>query len=200
MANPVTDALDDWQNDADAGDTNLPVDGTAMGTGQPGDLDGEFRRVKSEIRAESIIKSWERWLGLKNLAASGNIAFTYSSGTVFTVNDNFTSASRLVAVLGRRVRALLSGSTVYGTITAASFSSPTTTITVAWDSGSMDATLTEVQFGVEGRAVGMIQNVRVSPTAPTVGQVWRFDGTQMAPAAEVGMQLLTNRTLSLIHI
>jgi hypothetical protein len=165
-----------------------------MGISQPGSLDGELRLLKSEMRKVSIALSWERWIGLKNLAASANIAFTFSSGTEFTVNDNFVGASRLVAVLGRRVRALLLGSTVYGTITAASFSSPNTTITVSWDSGSMDGSLSEVQFGPEGRAVGMIQNVRVSPTAPTAGQIWRFDGTQMAPASEVGIQVLTNRT------
>lgn len=195
MANPVTDNLANWQNDADSLDTNQPNNATAMGDGQAGDLDGEFRRVKSEIRAESLIKSWERWKGLKNnVSPAGNIAFTFSSGTVFTINDNFLTATRMVAVVGRRVRALLSGSTIYGTITVATFSNPTTTVTVLWDSGAMDGTLSEIQFGAELRSIGGVQNVSVSPVPPTIHQIWRFNGTLMVPSNEVGIVFLTNRT------
>ena len=128
-----------------------------MGDGQPGDLDGELRRIKSEIRAESLIKSWERWKGLLNLAGSDFVAFTFSDGTHFNVNDNLTHTNRRVAVVGRRVKAILSGCTIYGTIVSASFSTPFTSVAVLWDSGALDATLTEVQFGVEDRATFQTQ-------------------------------------------
>jgi len=126
-----------------------------MDDGQSGDLDGELRLIKSEIKGTVENLSWERWKGERNLADTANVAFTFSTATVFTVNDDFVGASRAVAILGRRVRANITGSVLYGTITVASFSSPTTTVTVVWDSGAMDATLTEISFGPELRALSV---------------------------------------------
>jgi hypothetical protein len=146
-----------------------------MDDGQPGDLDGEFRRIKSEIRALSILMSWERWKGLKNLAGTGNIAFTFVNATQFTVNDDFLNVNRNVAVIGRRVKASITGSTLYGSISAASFSSPNTTITVVWDSGSLDATLSEVQFGSEPNAL-------VAAIGEAAMQVFTGGGTYTKPA------------------
>src|SRR5262252_2522983 len=129
MANPVIDKLTDWQNDANTTDSNQPTNATAMSDGAPGDLDGEFRRVKSEMRDESIIKSWERWKGLLNVAGTAFIAFTYVNQTQFSVNDNFTAEPRLVAQAGRRVRALLGTSTfIYGTILSVQFSAGSTLV------------------------------------------------------------------------
>jgi len=149
MANPVVDKLSNWQNDADSADTNAPVFSTRLGTGEAGDLGGELRRLKSELRSLSLSMTWEHWLGLKNLAATGNVAFTYVGATQFRVNDNFTASNRNVATVGRRVKACITGSTLYGTISAATFSTPNTTITVVWDSGALDNTLTEIMFGPE---------------------------------------------------
>jgi len=170
MANSVVDKLTDWQNDADSLDTNLPTNVTNMGDNQPGDLDGEFRRVKSEMRDMSLAMSWERWKGLTNLASTGPIAFTYVSAQVFTVNDNFTATNRNVAIVGRRVKALLTGSTLYGTIKSATFSTPDTTITCQWDSGSLDVTLSEIQFGPEPRAYGS-EYFLEKQTAVSTGQI-----------------------------
>jgi hypothetical protein len=158
MANSVIDRLTDWQNDADSVDTNLPNNATAMGDGQPGDLDGEFRRVKSEIRDLSLNMSWERWRGLRNVAGTGVIAFSYASANSFTVNDNFAVPGRNVATVGRRVKIFLSGVTLYGTITGAS-GGTTTTILVALDSGSLDASLFEVQFGTESKSLSGLGNL-----------------------------------------
>jgi hypothetical protein len=157
VANPVTDTLTSWEDDAEGADSNQPTNVTRMDDGQAGDLDGELRLLKSEIRKESLNKSWERWLGKLNLAGTADIAFTYVSATSFTVNDNLTSASRTVAVAGRRVKATIVGSTLYGTIASAVWTS-ITTVTVVWDSGSLDASLSEVQFGPELRATIAIQS------------------------------------------
>lgn len=157
MPNTVLDGILDWQPDASTADTNLPVAATSIGQGTPGDLAGELRRIKSELRGDSLLKSWERWKGLLNLAATGPVAFTFSTATTFLVNDNFVGASRPVAILGRRVAAILSGSTIYGTIVAAAFASPNTTVTVQWDSGALDATLTEIQFGIQQQTVPALQ-------------------------------------------
>lgn len=153
MANPVAEDLYSWQPDHAAGDTNAPTGASPAGTGDSQDLGGNLRLLKSVMRALGAHMSWERWRGIKNLATTGNIAFTFSSGTVFTVNDDFTNASRLVAVVGRRVRATVTAGVIYGRITVASFASPNTTITCVWDSGALDSGLSEVEFGPEARAV-----------------------------------------------
>ncbi len=155
MANPVTDSLTSWQPDADTTDTNQPVNSTVMSDGAPGDLDGELRRIKSEIRAESILKSFERWLGIKNLAGTGNVAFTFVNPTTFTVNDDFVNAARYVAVRGRMFKAYGPGGAYIGSgwVAAASFGSPNTTVTVLMADNPLNATLSEIVFGVDPAAV-----------------------------------------------
>jgi hypothetical protein len=69
---------------------------------------------------------------------------TYVSGTQFTVPGNQTTTFSV----NRRVSASVSAGTVYGTITASSFSSPNTTVTVAWDAGSLDSGLTSVSYSI----------------------------------------------------
>lgn len=149
MSNTVTDGILDWQNDSDGNDTNLPIPATNIGIATSGDLTGEFRRIKSELRGDSLLKSWERWKGLLSNTTLTPIAFTFSNLTTFLVNDNFVTASRAVATSGRRVRAIQAGSTLYGTINQATYAAPNTQVTVVWDSGGLDATLNEVQFGLE---------------------------------------------------
>ena len=178
MANPVTEQLTDWLNDAPTGDTNLPNSSSNAAIGSSQDLSGNLRLLKSVIRDEGINKSWERWKGLKNLANSANIAFTYVSATQFSVNDSFIDPARTVAVIGRRVKATLSGSTIYGTIVATAFTT-VTTITVTWDSGALDATLSEVQFGPELRSLDQEQpQLLTNRTGVTLGV-----GDVVAPSA-----------------
>ena len=151
MSNPVVESIASWQADATGADSNLPNSNSNAGIGTSQDLSGNLRLLKSEMRAQTLNKSWEIWLGLKNLANTANIAFTYITQAQFSVNDSFVDPTRNVAVVGRRVKAILAGSTIYGTIVAAVFTT-VTTITVTWDSGALDATLSDVQFGPEPRA------------------------------------------------
>lgn len=71
---------------------------------------------------------------------------TYISGTQFSVPDDRTSHYEV----GRRVQAVVTAGTIYGTVTASSAGgAPTiTTITVLWDSGTLDAGLSAVSTGV----------------------------------------------------
>jgi hypothetical protein len=69
---------------------------------------------------------------------------TYVSGTQFTVAGNQTGTF----TVGRRIYASVSAGTVYGTITASSFSSPNTTVTIAVDSGALDSGLTAVAYAL----------------------------------------------------
>lgn len=153
MANPVVEDITDWRNDATGDDTNLPASGNSAAIGGNQDLSGNLRLLKSEMRKLSLTMSWERWLGVKNLAGSSDVVFSFVSTTQFTVNDDFTATNRPIAIVGRRVRAFLSGSVIYGTITAASFSSPNTTVTVSWDSGTLNSSMTEIQFGNETQSL-----------------------------------------------
>lgn len=68
---------------------------------------------------------------------------TYSSGTVFLVPTDLTARYSV----GTRIKAI--GTTpfsVEGVISASSYSAPNTTVTIVWDSGSMDSTLTDVSI------------------------------------------------------
>lgn len=68
---------------------------------------------------------------------------TYVSATQFTVTGNRTTTYSV----GRRVKASVTAGTIYGAITASAYTS-LTTITVAWDSGSLDSGLSEVDVGI----------------------------------------------------
>lgn len=68
---------------------------------------------------------------------------TYISGTQFSVAGNQTG----IYTVGRRVRAFVTAGTIYGTVSASAFAS-VTTVTVTWDSGSLDSGVSEVDVGV----------------------------------------------------
>lgn len=101
----------------------------------PASLNDGMRQVMADIR------SWYEdpaWINLGDTP-------TYSSGTVFLVATDLTARY----AVGRRIRA--TGTTpfsVEGTISASSYSSPNTTVTVVWDSGSMDSTLSAVSLNM----------------------------------------------------
>jgi hypothetical protein len=60
----------------------------------------------------------------------------YVSGTQFTIGGGVDRTATYHP--GRRIRAQGSGTgTIYGTISASSYSAPTNTVTVSWDSGAM---------------------------------------------------------------
>lgn len=200
MPNPVNEDLTSWQPDHKAADSNAPTSGSSAGTGQSQELAGNFRLLKSVLRELATHMSWERWKGVKNLAGDGNITFTFVSATQFRVNDNFTATGRNIATPYRRVRATVTAGTIYGTITSASFSSPNTTVTVAWDSGQLDTGLSEVEFGVEHRSVGGLRGYGISEVAPTNGQTLVFNGTIWVPqSASTDHNSLTNVTSDQHH-
>lgn len=197
-ANPVAETLNSWQPDAATNDTNLPTSGSPAGTGDAQDLAGNLRLLKSVIREQSLEHGWEDWRNIRNLANSANIAIGYSSPTVFTVNDNFTSTGRDIAQIGRRVRATMSVGplVIYGTIESAVWSSPTTTITVRWDFSAMNATVIEVVFGVNARATAGYPMTLVNRTGTTVvlGDVVAIDSVTEKSAAMANV-LATQRQI-----
>lgn len=88
---------------------------------------------------------------------------TYVSGTQFTVAGNQT----LTYTVGRKVRAFVTAGTIYGTITASSYTS-LTTVTVAWTSGAMDSGLSEVDVSLANQSfLGALLNVQVITASGT---------------------------------
>lgn len=77
--------------------------------------------------------------------AASNLTPTYLSATQFTLPGDQTSAFQV----NRRVKLLVSAGTVYGYISASSFTT-LTTVTVSLDSGSLDEGLSQVSLALLG--------------------------------------------------
>ena len=102
----------------------------------PSGVNDSARQVMAEVR---------KWYEEAEWIDYGHDGLTYVGTTQFRVTGDQTG----VYAVNRRVRAIgTTPFTVYGTITASSFSSPNTTVTVTWDSGSLDNTLSEIAVSI----------------------------------------------------
>ena len=99
----------------------------------PSAVNDTIRQIMADIR--SWYESAE-WIDLGD-------APTRVSDTEFSVSGDQTA----VYTENRRVK-VVGGSTNYGSITASSYSSPNTTVTVTWDSGATPTGLTSVSVGI----------------------------------------------------
>jgi len=81
---------------------------------------------------------------LQNEWVSLALTPTFISTTQFSVVGDVTTTMEV----NRRIKVTISSGTKYGKITAASFGSGITTITVALDSGSLDSGLSAVWYGI----------------------------------------------------
>jgi hypothetical protein len=89
--------------------------------------------------------------GINDVAATAQdewvpsgFAPTFISGTSFSVAGNQTATLQV----GRRIKVSLSGSTRYGFIISASFGAGITTVVATFDTGSLDATISSVAYGL----------------------------------------------------
>lgn len=114
-----------------------------------------------------------------------NLTPTYVGATSFTLVGDQTTEFHV----GRRLKSQNSGGTRYSTITATSYSAPDTTVTVANDSGSLDAGLSQVSLGLisyvnpsinpAGRLIGVqviTSTATYTPTAGTASVVVEVQG------------------------
>jgi hypothetical protein len=70
-------------------------------------------------------------------------SLTYISGTKFSVPGD----KRSIYSGGRRIKAIVSAGTIYGTVAAVAYST-VTTVTVMWESGSLDSGLSLISVGI----------------------------------------------------
>ena len=120
-----------------AGSNNSPSPNGFPEGMPPSGVNDSARQVMAAIRTWYEEAEWVDY---------GHSGLTFIDGTNFRVNTDLTS----IYTVGRRIRA--TGTTPfvrYGTITASSFSSPSTTITVLWDSGIIDNTLSAIALGTQ---------------------------------------------------
>ena len=119
--------------------------------GSPATVDDFFRSAFKITRDESLLKSWE---------IRGN-ATTYVSGTTFTMTGDQTG----FFVLGRRIKAA-GGATIYGSIVSSSFNGAITTATILGDSAAtLDASLSNVQLGIDPLSASIILTGSYYPLA-----------------------------------
>jgi len=107
----------------------------------PSNINNAFRDIMADIRQFYNSAEW-----IEYGDGAGTYTPAYASSTSFTIaGTNVTS----VYHVGRRVKVVASTpGTIYGSITAVAFST-NTTVTVAWDSGSLsDESITSVHIGV----------------------------------------------------
>lgn len=103
---------------------------------------------------------------------------TYVSATSFTIAGDQTQ----VFQVARRLKTQNTGGLVYSTIVSSSYSAPNTTITVANDSGVLDAGLSQVSYGV-------ISAVDTSAPLQTRLQKFTVSGSFTVPAGVTKLYL-----------
>lgn len=104
-------------------------------------------------------------------------AATYIGATQFSVVGDQTN----VFQVNRRVRTVNSGGTYYGRITVSSFAAGITTVTVSFDSGSMDSGLSQVSYGL------LSYNNNAIPET-SIGNALRTASTVAAGQTAIGVQ------------
>lgn len=96
----------------------------------------------------AAIRNWyndAEWPVYGRNGHANSYSISYVSATVF----KFASTDRrTLAPVGRRVKAGVGAGVIYGSITDSSLSASDTQVTVTWDSGQLDASLSYVALGV----------------------------------------------------
>ncbi len=84
-------------------------------------------------------------------------SLTYISATSFSVANDQTSTGTGALAVGQRIKTTNTAGTVYSYITASTYSSPTTTVTVSnWGTGVLDSGLSAVAYGPLSALSGLI--------------------------------------------
>ena len=131
----------------------------------PSGVNDSARQVMSDIR------TWyenAEWIDFGD-------TITYVSGTQFTVATDLTGRY----AVARRIKVTGSGTgTIYGIITVSSFSSPNTTVTVNWDSGSMSNETLTAYVGIVHSENSSLDYAALSGGATFFGNGIAYDAEQ----------------------
>ena len=127
--------------------TNASLNGTVFATGtasegmSPSQVNDTMRQMAKDTKDWYLNAEWIEF-------GDGETAVTPTriSGTEIGINANVIDAYHS----GRRIKLTDgTGTTLYGTVASSNFVSPTTTITISWDSGSIGSgTITMVALGI----------------------------------------------------
>ena len=150
--------------------SNTSVGGISIAEGMlPSNINNAFRAITADIR------EWfndSQWI----IYGDGDGAFTiaYGSGTTFTVSGVDVTDFYHV---GRRVKAIAATpGTIFGTISATTFST-NTTVTVTWDSGSLASEAVTIYVGALSKTNDSIPELVI--TNAKVGTSAAIDATKI---------------------
>ena len=169
---------------------NTAINGVNISEGMsPSDVNNALREFAKDIRTVWNDKEWFL-LG----DGDGTTTFTRASATSITVAANITSTYHV----GRRVKVIGSNTgTIFGKIATSSFSSPNTTVTFVFDSGSINSGDTTVQV--------YVGSVFTNPANPVVDEDNMASDSALIPPSQQsvkafvtsGTATLTNKTIAL---
>ena len=120
--------------------SNISLNGIDTNEGMlPSNLNNALRALMKNTRDWYNDSQWVQYGD-----GSGAATVAYASGTTFTIAG---ADVRTIYTVGRRVKVIAATpGTIYGTITGVAFST-NTTVTVAWDSGSLSSETIDVYIG-----------------------------------------------------
>ena len=163
--------------------SNTAINGVNISEGMsPSDVNNAIREQLKDVRSVWNDKEWFL-LG----DGDGTTTFTRASATSITVAANITSTYHV----GRRVKVIGSNTgTIFGKIATSSFSSPNTTVTFVFDSGSINSGDTTVQV--------YVGSVFTNPANPVVDEDnMASDSAILPPSQQSVKAFVTSGTVTL---
>ena len=163
--------------------SNTAINGVNISEGMsPSDVNNAIREQLKDVRSVWNDKEWFL-LGDSN----GATTFTRASATSITVASNITSTYHV----GRRVKIIGSNTgTIFGKIATSSFSSPNTTVTFTFDSGTINSGDTTVAV--------YVGSVFTNPANPVVDEDnMASDSAILPPSQQSVKAFVTSGTVTL---
>ena len=163
--------------------SNTAINGVNISEGMsPSDVNNAIREQLKDVRSVWNDKEWFL-LG----DGDGTTTFTRASATSITVASNITSTHHV----GRRVKVIGSNTgTIFGKIATSSFSSPNTTLTFTFDSGSLNSGDTTVAV--------YVGSVFTNPANPVVDEDnMANDSAILPPSQQSTKAFVTSGTVTL---
>jgi len=171
---------------------NTSVNGVSSAEGMaPSQLNNLVRELVKDSR-----DSWndKEWFILGD--ADGSTTFTYASGTSVTVASDITSSHHV----GRRVKIVGSNTgTIFGKIATSAFSSPNTTLTFTFDSGTISSSDSTVDVYVGSTYVNPANPVIDEDNMSSNSAILSPSQQSVKAYVDSGSTTVTNKTFNLAN-